>query len=262
VTAEEAADFRAMIREMTVIEVDDPTLTTIEVEYSALIRVLGPVEVVDNNHSEVQFRKSKSLELLCWLSLHRDRPTVSAARTALWEVDVEDATFHNVLSELRRGLNSHGITDAAWRATKQRLALDPLIFTDAELFRRVLLAIDDDESELSTARALEELCGVLALVRGLPFAGEDYAWADAEGITSTFVWLVTRAVDTAAQLAKHRNDDAALLAAATAGLRMMPGDERFSQLRDDSVSAAAKNAFKAPAGNTQHGFANDRLAHL
>jgi hypothetical protein len=262
VTAEEAADFRAMIREMTVIEIDNPTLTTINVEYSALIRVLGPVEVVDNNHSEVQFRKSKSLELLCWLSLHRDRPTVSAARTALWEVDVEDATFHNVLSELRRGLNSHGITDAAWRATKQRLALDPLIFTDAELFRRVLLAIDDDESELSTARALEELCGVLALVRGLPFAGEDYAWADAEGITSTFVWLVTRAVETATQLAKHLNDDAALLAAATAGLRMMPGDERFSQLRDDSVSAAAKNAFKAPAGNTQHGFANDRLAHL
>jgi len=76
VTAEEAADFRAMIREMTVIEVDDPTLTTIEVEYSALIRVLGPVEVVDNNHSEVQFRESKSLELLCWLSLHRVRPTV------------------------------------------------------------------------------------------------------------------------------------------------------------------------------------------
>jgi hypothetical protein len=262
VTAEEAADFRAMIREMTVIELDDPTLTTIDVEYSALIRVLGPVEVVDNNHSEVQFRKSKSLELLCWLSLHRDRPTVSAARTALWEVDVEDATFHNVLSELRRGLNSHGITDAAWRATKQRLALDPLIFTDAELFRRVLLAIDDDESELSTARALEELCGVLALVRGLPFAGEDYAWADAEGITSTFVWLVTRAVDTAAQLAKHLNDDAALLAAATAGLRMMPGDEHFSQLRDDSVSAATKNAFEAPAGDTQHGFANNRLAHL
>ena len=245
VTAEEAADFRAMIREMTVIDVDDSTpavkpksSATNDVEYSALIRVLGPVEVVDNNHSEVHFRKSKSLELLCWLSLHRDRPTVSAARTALWEVDVEDATFHNVLSELRRGLNSHGITDAAWRATKQRLALSPLIFTDAELFRRVLLAIDDDESELSTIRALEELCGVLALVRGLPFAGEDYAWADAEGITSTFVWLVTRAVDTAAQLAKHLNDDAALLAAATAGLRMMPGDEHFSQLRDDSVSAA------------------------
>ena len=262
VTAEEAADFLAMIREMTVIEVDDSTPAPNHIEYSALIRVLGPVEVVDNNHSEVQFRKSKSLELLCWLSLHRDRPTVSAARTALWEVDVEDATFHNVLSELRRGLNSHGITDAAWRATKQRLALDPLIFTDAELFRRVLLAIDDDESELSTIRALEELCGVLALVRGLPFAGEDYAWADAEGITSTFVWLVTRAVDTAAQLAKHLNDDAALLAAATAGLRMMPGDEHFSQLRDDSVSAAAKNAFEAPAGDTQHGFANNRLAHL
>ena len=73
---------------------------------------------------------------------------------------------------------------------------------------------------------------------------------------------MTQAVDTAAQLAKHLNDDAALLAAATAGLRMMPGDERFSQLRDDSVSAATKNTSEAPAGNTQHGFANDRLAHL
>jgi len=36
---------------------------------------------------------------------------------------------------------------------------------------------------------------------------------------------------------------------------MMPGDEHFSQLRDDSVSAAAKKVFEAPAGNTQHGFA-------
>jgi hypothetical protein len=50
--------------------------------------------------------------------------------------------------------------------------------------------------------------------------------------------------------------------AAQAGLRMMPGDEHFSQLRDDSVSAATKNACEAPAGDTQHGFANNRLAHL
>ncbi|MFM8265050.1 MAG: hypothetical protein ACKOAI_03130, partial [Acidimicrobiia bacterium] len=102
VSPNEADEFRTMLREMTVVETDESIPSAraeqspLEGDWSVLVRVLGPVEVQERDAGEVRFRKSKSVELLCWLALHRDRPTASAARTALWEIDVEDATFHNV----------------------------------------------------------------------------------------------------------------------------------------------------------------------
>ena len=237
VTAQEAADFRHMVHDLTQLENlsdshsrNDAAMPNAGGE-QILLRVIGPIEVSTSNGAEVVFRKSKSLELLCWLGLHRERPTVSAARTALWEINVSDATFHNVLSELRRALAARGIKDAVQRATKHRLVLDSHIVTDAEMFRNTLVAVADT----TPSEHLSELCELLSLVRGLPFAGENYAWADAEGITSTLVWLVTRAVDLAAQSARELGDEAALLEATSAGLRMMPGDEHFTALRETVV---------------------------
>jgi two-component SAPR family response regulator len=190
--------------------------------------VLGPVEVQERDAGEVQFRKSKSVELLCWLALHRDRPTASAARTALWEIDVEDATFHNVLSELRRGLSSVGHDDAAGRVNKQRLFLADGVVTDAELLRKLLREAESQEHESRESQeVIEKLVSVLSLVRGLPFADSGYAWADAEGITSTFVWLVTKAIKCVCDIAAECGDEAAMLEATAAGLRMSPGDEVF-----------------------------------
>ena len=50
------------------------------------------------------FERSKTLELIAWLTLHRERSTRAGARTALWELDVRDATFANVVSEARRAM--------------------------------------------------------------------------------------------------------------------------------------------------------------
>ena len=50
------------------------------------------------------FERSKALELVAWLTMHRDRSTRVGARTALWELDVRDATFANVVSEARRAM--------------------------------------------------------------------------------------------------------------------------------------------------------------
>ena len=233
VTAHETADLQSMVRASTVLEesavVSSASVDSVEV----MLRLLGPVELGTRDGREIVFRKSKSMELLCWAALHRDRPTVSAARTALWEIDVEDATFHNVFSELRRGLVTAGIRDGIRRVTRQQLFLAPEITTDAETLRAVLLAAEQVEDVSQDALALEALTNILALVRGLPFASQQYAWADAEGITSTFVWLVTRAVETAVQLARDCGNDAALMAAVSAGLRMLPGDEHFISLRDE-----------------------------
>ena len=54
--------------------------------------------------SRPTFERSKTLELIAWLALHREHSTRAGARTALWELDVRDATFANVVSEARRAM--------------------------------------------------------------------------------------------------------------------------------------------------------------
>jgi hypothetical protein len=89
------------------------------------------------------------------------------------------------------------------------------------------------------------------------------------------VWLVTRAVDRAVELAQRCNDDHAVLDAASAGLRMFPGDERWSALARSTLSGPAVNAsapaslapasetaLHTPPGDAAHRLGDDRLAHL
>lgn len=233
-TTNELSTLRTMTNEMLTVEVDDRRLPGIQPSWRTLVRVLGPIEVISSDHTEVVFRKAKSVELLCWLAFHRDRPTVSGARTALWEIDVRDATFHNVLSEARRGLASIGLADAVGRATKHRLYLDDQIVTDSDLLRTTLLAT----KRLPPTKSIEALCETLGLVRGLPFAATKYAWADAEGITSTLYWLVTRSIDRVVELVGGDGDKQALLDATAAGLRMAPGDDQFMRLREQVLVRA------------------------
>jgi len=203
--------------------------------WHTMIRIFGPVQVMHHGGAELMFRKSKSVELLCWLAFHRDRPTVSMARTALWEIDVQDATFHNVLSELRHGLALGGLEDGAGRRNKQRLFLDDRVIADSDLLRRALIQTET----MHPSESLSVLRDTLASVQGLPFASVNYSWADAEGITSTLVWLVTCAVERAAELASRCGDHTALLEVTAAGLRMSPGDEQFRSLCKQPAANAA-----------------------
>jgi len=198
---------------------------------AVLMRVLGPVQVFSANQ-EVTFRKGKALELLCWLAFHRECPTVSGARTALWEIDVKDATFHNVLSELRHGLSSVGLPEGARRVTKQRLFLDERVSTDADVLREMLLNAESS----ADAASIHHLSETLSMVQGLPFGSMGYAWADAEGITATLVWRVTRAVELVARFAAVAGDRTALLEAVSAGLRMSPGDDDFLALQELAIA--------------------------
>ena len=231
VSAVELGTLQTMTEEMLTVETDARMPSVSHIDWQMLLRVLGPVEPINRDHSEVVFRKAKSVELLCWLAFHRDRPTIAGARTALWEIDVRDATFHNVLSELRRGLASAGINNAVGRKTKHRLYLDEQIITDGDLLRAVL---HSSERRAATV-AVSELCGALGMVRGLPFTAANYAWADAEGITSTLYWLVTRSIERVAALVETDRDKSALFEAAAAGLRMSPGDEAFTHLQSHAL---------------------------
>jgi DNA-binding SARP family transcriptional activator len=202
-----------------------------EPEWALMVRLLGPVEVITPDGSPVGFERGKSLELLAWLSTHRDRPTRVAARTALWELEVRDATFANVVSDARRALaravQPAGGEEWVVRTLGDALPLHGLVRSDADLLRcRVEAA-----RHLPAAEAIDVLRPGVALVRGLPFEGAGYLWPDAEGTTSELVVLATSAATSLAQHALTEGDVDTVFWATGQGLRVLPGHEELVALR-------------------------------
>ena len=205
--------------------------SSIEPPWTLLVRVLGPVEVVDRDGQAVHFEKSKALELVAWLALHRERPTRAGARTALWNLDVRDATFANVVSQARRAMARHVAPPdgVEWlgRTLTDRLPLHPLVVTDADLLRARL----DHARHQPSSLAIETLRPAVELVRNLPFAGTGYRWPEPEGIASNLVLLVTSA---STELAAHHlslGDVDGVFWATGQGLKVLPGHEELIALR-------------------------------
>jgi hypothetical protein len=203
----------------------------VEPEWSLMVRVLGGVDVVDRDGCVVPFERGKSLELATWLAQHRDASTRGRARAALWEIDVRDATFANVVSDARRSLaRCVAPPDGEeWigRTLTDQLPLHPMVCTDADLLRARL--------EQSRGRGPEQAAEILrpgvALIREHPFAGTDYLWPDAEGITSALTLLATSA---STELARHHlalGDVDGVFWATGQGLKVLPGHEELIGLR-------------------------------
>ena len=240
----ETTEFRLMVNEMLVLESDSKQVAPSRSNWRVKAMVLGPVDIITRGSLPVKIRKSKSTELLCWLLFHRERATVASARTALWDASVADATFYNVLSELRRGLAMVDHPDGVIRLGKHRLALAEDITSDYDVLRYVLNESEDDPAPLQIARSLEALNSVL----GLPFESANYVWADAEGITSTIVWSVQRLAEHTIELAERVGDSRAIVEAASAALRTIPGDEQFLELQ-----RLATRKVRMLVSNGQHG---------
>ena len=177
------------------------------------------------------FERSKALELIAWLTLHRDRSTRAGARTALWELDVRDATFANVVSEARRAMARlvEPPTGEEWlgRTLTDVLPLHDVVVSDVDLVRRRL----DDARLQPPELAIETLRPAVELIRDMPFAGTGYLWPDAEGITSNLVLLATSA---ATELAGHylsMGDVDGVFWATGQGLKVLPGHEELIALR-------------------------------
>ncbi len=202
-----------------------------EREWSLLVRVLGRVEVVSCAGQMAAFDRSKSLELVVWLSQHRERSTRGGARTALWDLDVRDATFANVVSDARRALaRTEPPPDGEeWigRTLTELLPLHSGVVTDAELLSdRVAYA-----RGLPSVAAIDVLRPGVELLCGLPFADTSYLWTDAEGITSSLVLLATGA---AIELANHYlalGDIDGVFWATGQGLKVLAGHEELIALR-------------------------------
>jgi two-component SAPR family response regulator len=200
-------------------------------EWSLLVRLLGPVEVVDHDGRAAHFERSKTLELIAWLALHREHSTRVGARTALWELDVRDATFANVVSEARRAMARlvPPPDGAEWlaRTLTEVLPLHNAVLSDVDLVRARL-----DRARLQPPElAIETLRPAVELIRDMPFAGTGYLWPDAEGIASNLVLLATGA---ATELAGHclsMGDVDGVFWATGQGLKVLPGHEELIALR-------------------------------
>jgi hypothetical protein len=203
----------------------------VEQPWSLVVRVLGPIEVVDRTGRAVEFERSKSMELVAWLVQHRRRPTRAAARTALWDLDVRDATFANVVSDARRAM-ARVVTPASgaeWiaRTLTDELPLHSEVVSDAEL----LAARVHHAQGLGDAAAIAVLRPGLEWVVALPFSGTSYLWTDAEGLASSLVLLVTGA---ACRLAEHYlaiGDVDGVFWATGQGLQVLSGHEELIALR-------------------------------
>jgi DNA-binding SARP family transcriptional activator len=189
------------------------------------VRLLGPVEVESAVGETVTFPRGRSLELLAWLVTHRDRPTRSAARTAMWDAEVRGATFNNVVSDLRRSLGSVDGRLVLDRSPDDRLRLAPSVASDAELLESALVRFRRSPDDVNELRA------ALGRVRDLPFSGSGYLWPDTEGITSSLVLLVVRASEALAGTALERGDIDGVFWATGRGLSVLRNHEGLVELR-------------------------------
>ena len=202
-----------------------------ERHWNFLVRVLGPVDVVSRNHDEVEFERAKALELVVWLAQHRTNPARVAARTALWQVNVQDATFANVVSDARRSLaRSLAPTDGRdWIARNMgdRIPLHDSVLTDVELV----------EARLAWARrcegpaAIDVLRPAVEMLRDQPYAGTDYMWPDEDALPSGLTHLATSTTAELAQRCLDAGDIDGVFVATATGLRILPGHDELVCLR-------------------------------
>jgi hypothetical protein len=210
--------------------------------WALMVRLLGPVSVVGREGALVEFERSKTRELVAWLATHRGRSTRSNARTALWEHDVRDATFSNVVSEARRALARcvPPPDGDEWlgRTLTDSLPLHPLVTTDADLIERAVAVARAQEP----AEAIATLRPLVQLIAGLPFEGTSYLWPDAEGLTSHLVLLATTATAELAAYHLEVGDVEGVFAATGRGLGVLPGHEELIGLRMRAHARAGDHA--------------------
>ena len=202
-----------------------------EVPWSLMVRMLGPLDIVDRDGTIAHFERAKAAELVAWLVEHRDAATRSRARAALWGQPIQDSTFANVVSDARRGLTSLVVPPAGeeWigRTLTEQLPLHRLIVSDAAILdarRRWAIGRPTSEAEPVLRAGLE-------LVRDVPFSGAGVLWADAEGVVSNLLLLVVAAATDLAEryLELGRPDD--VFWATAKGLAALPGHEELIAIR-------------------------------
>ena len=200
-----------------------------DMDWDVVVRVLGPPVVETRDGRRIVFNKGKAQELLIWMTEHRHASSRSGARTALWEGIIQDATFSNIVSEVRRALNAVvPLESEEWvpRTFTDELLLHRGVVTDAEILDNALRRFQGDP-----LNSVGNLKSALAATGNLPFSGANYVWADAEGITTSHVMKVVKAAVLLGEYAIQNDDTDLLFFATERGLRVLPGHEELVALR-------------------------------
>jgi hypothetical protein len=179
--------------------------------------------------------------------LNRDRCRRSAARTAMWEMDVSDSTFSTIVSDMRRALGELAVLPlgGSWcpPTFSDELVLDTRLVTDADL-------LADAASRLRRGEVAAHRVAVeLARVRDMPLAGTAYSWADLDGTTTRLVVLVVETARQVATVAAAEGDVSALLTASSAGLRVLPGCEEFLEMQASVVPTRRSRSHRVSIGS-------------
>ena len=204
---------------------------------AVVVRLYGYPKVENINGDEAMFRKSRALELLVWLSLNKERPRRSAARTALWEYAVSDATFCTVISDMRRGLQElsprESSTDWFRPTYTDAISMDTQLVTDAEL---IMNRLEEFRSNPATWKGLAD---ILMTIRDAPFAGTEFSWADLDGSTTRLTILAIEASGELARWARDHGDTSLALRATSAGLKVLPGCEELLEIEQSFLPAVS-----------------------
>ena len=232
---------RAVDRELPEQVTHDVAVT----EWVLVVKLFG-YPVVENEAGDVaSFRKRRALELLTWLALNRDRSRRSAARTAMWDLDIADSTFSTIVSDMRRGLTEidQQSSRSDWVPTtySDEIPLSPRVITDDVLMTCALESFRKDSNNSS------EIVRALSHVRDVPFAGTSYSWADLDGTTTRLVILAITAAMEVATWALAIGDMAAFEVAVTAGLRVFPGHEELLALQEQAKVQCHNSGFHSVA---------------
>ncbi len=207
------------------------TTPFVEADWALMLRTLGPVDLVDRAGRAAPFGRSKALELVAWLVDHRHTATRRGARAALWESEVQDATFANVVSDARRTMARLCMPPDGeeWiaRSLDERLAIHGRLVSDVEVLRaRIAHARVEPRRE-----AIATLRSGLEMVRDAPFVASDYLWPDAEGTTSQVMLTVTEAATMMAEHCLALGDPVGVFWATGKGMLAVPGHEELISLR-------------------------------
>lgn len=232
---------RAVDRELP----EQVTQDSVVNEWVLVVKLFG-YPVVENEAGDVAlFRKRRALELLTWLALNRDRSRRSAARTAMWDLDVADSTFSTIVSDMRRGLAEvdRQSLRSDWAPTtySDEIPLSMRVITDDVLMVNAL------ESFRNNSENSSEIVRALSHVRDVPFAGTSYSWADLDGTTTRLVILALTAAMEVASWALTTGDMAAFEVAVTAGLRVFPGHEELLTLQEQAKVQCRNAGFHSVA---------------
>jgi hypothetical protein len=219
---------RAVDRELPEQVTHDVAVT----EWVLVVKLFGYPAVENEAGDVASFRKRRALELLTWLALNRDRSRRSAARTAMWDLDIADSTFSTIVSDMRRGLAEidQQSSRSDWVPTtySDEISLNPRVITDDVLMMYAL------ENFRKDSKNSAEIVRSLSHVRDVPFAGTTYSWADLDGTTTRLVILAITAALEVASWALTTGDMSAFEIAITAGLRVFPGHEELLALQEQA----------------------------